>query len=84
MFGIISDGDTSLFVIVLYVWLGTDIHLGRLAQLEERFPYKEEVTGSRPVPPIGVEAANQVRFSSGVARGTPRLRVHIAPARRRR
>ncbi len=24
---------------------------GRLAQLEERLPYKEEVTGSSPVPP---------------------------------
>jgi hypothetical protein len=25
---------------------------GRLAQLEERLPYKQEVTGSSPVPPI--------------------------------
>ena len=25
--------------------------MGRLAQLEERLPYKEEVTGSSPVPP---------------------------------
>jgi hypothetical protein len=24
---------------------------GRIAQLEERFPYKEEVTGSKPVSP---------------------------------
>jgi hypothetical protein len=26
---------------------------GRLAQLVERLPYKQEVTGSSPVPPIG-------------------------------
>ena len=26
--------------------------LGRLAQLGERLPYKQEVTGSNPVPPI--------------------------------
>jgi hypothetical protein len=25
---------------------------GRLAQLGERLPYKQEVTGSSPVPPI--------------------------------
>jgi hypothetical protein len=25
---------------------------GRLAQLGERLPYKQEVTGSNPVPPI--------------------------------
>ena len=27
-------------------------HPGRLAQLGERLPYKQEVTGSSPVPPI--------------------------------
>ncbi len=27
---------------------------GRLAQLEERLPYKEEVTGSSPVPPTNL------------------------------
>ena len=34
---------------VLNLHLG---NLGRIAQLGERFPYKEEVTGSSPVSPI--------------------------------
>src|SRR5436305_14776448 len=29
---------------------------GRLAQLVERLPYKQEVTGSSPVPPTGLVA----------------------------
>jgi hypothetical protein len=35
---------------------------GRLAQLGERLPYKQEVAGSRPAPPI-----IQARFLSGIA-----------------
>ena len=33
--------------------------LGRLAQLGERLPYKQEVGGSIPSPPIGRAAARQ-------------------------
>jgi hypothetical protein len=39
---------------------GTIVGAGRLAQLVERLPYKQEVTGSSPVPPI-VEIAWSAR-----------------------
>ena len=39
---------------------------GRLAQLVERLPYKQEVTGSSPVPPIAeLPADAAVRFPHG-------------------
>ena len=39
-----QSGDEKGRDIIIYV-------IGRIAQLEERCPYKAEVTGSSPVPP---------------------------------
>ena len=36
---------------------------GRLAQLGERLPYKQEVAGSSPVPPTPAKANSQADFS---------------------
>ena len=35
------------------------MYLGRLAQSAERFPYKEEVTGSNPVAPTEILEISQ-------------------------
>jgi hypothetical protein len=42
---------------------------GRLAQLVERLPYKQEVTGSSPVPPIQKACMSQKTISLGAAVG---------------
>ena len=46
--------------------------LGRLTQLEECFPYKEDVGGSSPSPAIGESAeALGDGFVAELAKGTP-------------
>jgi hypothetical protein len=47
---------------------GLSFEAGRLAQLGERLPYKQEVGGSIPSPPIA-------RFSLQIRDGTPRHRL---------
>ena len=56
---------------------GTIRRAGRLAQLVERLPYKQEGTGSSPVPPIGespgaIGASSYMRSSAASSnRGMP-------------
>ena len=54
--------------------LRSESQLGRLAQLGERLPYKQEVTGSSPVPPINRTALLTAHFWScmGAAAICPR------------
>jgi hypothetical protein len=49
---------------------------GRLAQLGERLPYKQEVTGSSPVPPIDVNALQSGTFAFAVSFQTG-AKIHL-------
>jgi hypothetical protein len=51
---------------------------GRLAQLVERLPYKQEVTGSSPVPPISNRPANPCFLAR--SRGSPAPRSGVMEA----
>ena len=80
------DGDEESFSFDVYVslcytachsmshlWADGRVDDGRIAQLVERFPYKEEVTGSSPVSPTwgGKASARETPAWWEKSRGLP-------------